>query len=278
VTENPTISIRINEEAKQLPLGSTLYAVRAAAKPDADLVILNGFPLKEDRRLVDGDEVVLIRRGEVPAPEALQALLVARHGPEVHARLRGAKVAIAGCGGLGSTLAVALARSGVGCLSLIDFDVVEPSNLNRQQYFVDQLGLPKVHALAENLRRINPYVSLECRRQRLTGEAVGECCAGSDVIAECFDDPAAKAELFCAVRRHLPETPLVGVSGIAGTGPASLITCRRVFSNCFLIGDGSTGAEVGRGLLAPRVTVAAGYQANVILRLLLGVIAPDEGE
>ena len=275
-----TIAIRVNEQARSVPAGTRLFQLRDEVRPGADVVILNGFALaadRGDRPLADGDAVVLIRRGEIPPPEELEALLVARHGPGVHARVRRARVGIAGCGGLGSTLAIALARTGVGALVLVDFDVVEPSNLNRQQFFVDQLGQPKVDALAETLARINPYVALERQRLRLRGEDVPALFGTADVVAECFDDPAAKAELATAMRRHLPRTPLVAVSGIAGYGPASAIRPRRVLGRSFLVGDGESAAQPGRGLLAPRVTVAAGQQASVVLRLLLGEIG-EHGE
>lgn len=261
-----------------LPAASSLHAVWRAKKPDADLLILNGFPVVADVALANGDEVILIRRGEQPSHEELESLLVARHGPGVHGKLKASRVGVAGCGGLGSTLAVALGRSGIGALTLVDFDVVEPSNLNRQQFFVDQIGLPKVEALAANLARINPYVKVTCYQQRLAAADIPSRFAECNVVAECFDNPAAKAELSFAMRRHLPNIPLVAVSGIAGYGPASAIRSRRVFGNHFLIGDGTTAAEPGRGLLAPKVTVAAGHQANVVLRLLLGAIAPHEGE
>lgn len=272
------ISVRVNEQATVLPRDTQLHQLWKAHKPEADLVIYNGYPVTSDVRLNDGDEVILIRRGEVPTAGELESLMVARHGPGVHARLKGAHVGVAGCGGLGSTLAVALARSGVGALTLVDFDVVEPSNLNRQQYFTDQIGLPKVKALAANLARINPYVRVEQHEQKLTAANVAHYFAGCDVVAECFDAAAAKAELSAAMRRSLPRIPLVAVSGIAGYGPASAIVSRRVFGNHFLVGDGITAAEPGRGLLAPKVTVAAGHQANVVLRLLLGAIADGEGE
>jgi sulfur carrier protein ThiS adenylyltransferase len=278
VEEASTVCVRVNEQSLSVPCRTTLHALWRREKPLADLVILNGFPVTEDRPLASGDEVVLIRRGEVPSADELETLLVARHGPGVHQKLKGGHVGIAGCGGLGSTLAVALARSGVGRLTLVDFDVVEPSNLNRQQYFIDQIGQPKVEALAVNLGRINPYVQLSLQARRLTKADVPCLFPTCHVVAECFDQPAAKAELSAAMRRFLPAVPLVAVSGIAGYGPASAIASRRVFGNHFLIGDGVTAAEPGRGLLAPKVTVAAGYQANVVLRLLLGVIAAQEGE
>jgi sulfur carrier protein ThiS adenylyltransferase len=277
MTDARTIALRVNEQPCSVALGTTLLGLAHAHKPDADIVIYNGFPVTSDRPLEDGDEVVLIRRGERPGPGELEALLVARHGPGVYERLKQARVGIGGCGGLGSTVAVALVRSGVGELVLVDFDVVEPSNLNRQQFFVDQLGQSKVEALGSTLARINPYVTVVRHCARLTKALVPTLFAGCDVVAECFDNPAAKAELATAMRRSLPGTPLVTVSGIAGYGPADAIRSRRVFGNFFLIGDGATAAEPGRGLLAPKVTVAAGHQANVILRLLLGAIGEGEG-
>jgi sulfur carrier protein ThiS adenylyltransferase len=278
VDDASSIEIHVNSQRARLPAKSTLLGLRRERKPDADLMILNGFPVVGDVALAPGDEVILIRRGEIPSRDELEALLVARHGPGVHAKLKLGHVGIAGCGGLGSTLAVALARSGVGKLTLIDFDVVEPSNLNRQQFFVDQIGVPKTVALGANLRRINPYVELVHCQLKLTRVDVPRLFGGCNVVAECFDNPAAKAELSSAMRRSLPDIPLVGVSGIAGYGPASQIRSRRVFGKHFLIGDGVSAAALGQGLLAPRVTVAAGYQASVVVRLLLGAITSNESE
>jgi sulfur carrier protein ThiS adenylyltransferase len=272
-----TIQIRLNEQPCAVASGVTLRELAASRKPGADVVILNGFPSPIDAPLQDGDRVVLIRRGEIPREEELECLLVARHGPGVHEKIRGARVGVAGCGGLGSTVAVALARTGVGALVLADFDVVEPSNLNRQQYFVDQIGDYKVDALAANLARINPYVRVERHRRRVCAELVPELFGACDVVAECFDDPSAKAELATAMCSRLPGKPFVAVSGIAGHGPAERIRSRRIFGGSFLVGDGESAARPGLGLLAPRVTVAAGHQANVVLRLLLGDIAPHEG-
>ena len=264
------IQIKVNEVAHTVPRGTGIFAVRDETKPDADVIIHNGFPTDTDRALRGGDEIVLIRRGEIPSETELEGLMVARHGPGVHRRVKTARVGIAGCGGLGSLVAVALARTGVGRLRLVDFDVVEPSNLNRQQFFVDQIGRPKVEALAENLARINPYVVVEARRMKLTRETIPSVFSGCDALAECFDGPAMKRDMTMAVRGRLPGTPLVTVSGIAGYGPSDEIRVRRVFEHIYLIGDAESEAKPGRGLLAPRVAVAAGHQANMILRLLLG--------
>jgi len=277
VIANAVIQIRLNERVIDVPKGLRLRNLHRERAPEADIAILNGFPTTEDVVLDDGDQVVFIQRGVVPGPEELEAMLVARHGPDVHDKLKRGQVGIAGCGGLGSTVAVALARSGVGRLVLVDFDVVEPSNLNRQQYFIEQIGLPKVEALAANLARINPYVVAVRHQMRLEMADVFRVFAGCDVVVECFDNPAAKADLALAMRKHLPTVPLVAASGLAGYGPATAIVSRRVLGNHFLVGDGVSAARPGLGLLAPRVAVAAGHQANIVLRLLLGAISPHEG-
>jgi len=265
------IAIKVNENDTTVERGLTLFELRRRVKPDADVLIRNGFPHREDVELLDGDEVVLIRRGEIPTAEEMEAMIAARCGPGVASALRSAKVGIAGLGGLGSAVAVALVRTGVGRLLLVDHDVVEPSNLNRQQYFADQIGRPKVNALVDNLRRIHPFVQLEWRNLRLTRENAADVLRGCDVIAECFDDPAAKRDLLVAVRSSLSHVPLVTVSGIAGYGPSDEIRVRPIFENARLVGDGRTEAAPGCGLLAPRVAVAAGHQANLVVRILLGV-------
>ncbi len=196
-------------------------------------------------------------------------MLVSRHTPGVHDRLKQATVGIAGVGGLGSAIAVALTRSGIGRLILADFDIVEPSNLNRQQYFVDQLGLPKVDALKENLRRTNPYVQAATFFGRLDRENIPQVFAGVDVMVEAFDAADQKALLVETFRQCSPETPLVAASGLAGFDSANSVETRKAGNNFYLVGDGITGAEPGRGLMAPRVGVAAHHQANAVLRLLL---------
>ena len=264
------MDIRLNEQPLTVANGTTLFALRERFRPAADLLIHNGHPAQDDRPLSPGDRVVLIRRGEVPSPEELEGLLAARHTPGVHERLRRAVVGIAGAGGLGSTVAVALARSGIGRLVVADYDVVEPSNLNRQQYFVDQIGLPKVEALRENLLRINPYVQVSAFCGRLTPENVPTLFAAVDVLVEAFDAADQKAMLVESFLSSRPGVPLVAASGMAGCGPANTVTTRRIGRSLYLVGDGETAARPGEGLMAPRVGVAAHHQANAVLQLLLG--------
>ncbi len=266
------LHIKINERVFEFEEAPKLMEVRARFKPDADLVIRNGFPASGNPTLVDGDNLVLIRKGEKPPRAELEALMMARHTPGVHDKVKGAKVGIAGLGGLGSVVAIALARVGVGELVLADYDVVEPSNLNRQQFFIDQIGRPKVDAMEENLKRINPYVKVSSHRVVLNGDNIPLIFSGVNVLVEAFDTAEAKAELLNAMAGAMPDVPVVTASGVAGHGPSNTIQT-KVFceGRCYyVVGDMETEAAPGTGLMAPRVGIAAHHQANCVLRLLLG--------
>ena len=269
------MQITVNEQKHTARENETAGSVRDRIKADADLLIVNGFPASAETVLNNGDQVVLIRRGEVPGADELDALLTARHTPGVHQAVKGATIGIAGVGGLGSAIAIALARTGVGHLIIADFDVVEPSNLNRQQYFVDQIGLPKVYALRDTLARINPYVRVTACHLRLTPANIKEVFGHAQVLAEAFDLADQKVMLVETFASRFPDRPIVTGSGMAGFGPANTIRTQRVGNNLYLCGDGSTAAAPGTGLMAPRVGVAAHHQANAVLRLLLGQ-APEE--
>jgi sulfur carrier protein ThiS adenylyltransferase len=266
----PQIIIRYNESLLTLETPMPLSRFRAEQKPDADLMIVNGFPTGEDYELKDGDALVLIKRGEIPDAAQLESLMMARHTPGVHARITKSCVGIAGAGGLGSNIAICLARIGVGKLILADFDLVEPSNLNRQQYFIDQIGLPKVTALKQNLLRINPYVEVEIFQGRIDSQNLTQVFAGVDVMVEAFDAPDQKALLTRTHLQQTPNCPLVAASGMAGFAPGNDIRTHRIRDNFYLIGDLKTAAQAGQGLMAPRVSIAAGHQANAVLCLLLG--------
>jgi sulfur carrier protein ThiS adenylyltransferase len=264
------MQIWINEQRHDVPPDASLFGVRDQFRPQADVMIVNGFPETADLPLTENDRVVLIRRGETPSAEEFDALLTARHTPGVHERLKLACVGIAGAGGLGSPIAAALARSGIGKLVVADYDVVEPSNLNRQMYFIDQIGLPKVEALAATLARINPGVTVVTHIVRLTRDNIATLFAEVDVMVEALDDARAKAMLTETFMSHFPGKPLVAASGVAGAGSANTIVTRRTIGNLYLVGDGETAAAPGTGLMAPRVGVAAHHQANAVVQLLLG--------
>jgi len=260
------MKIFLNEQAIEAEAGISLFQLRNLKKPTADVLIYNGAAVLDDVALSDGDSVNLIQRGEIPPAGELEALMVSRHTPGVHTMIRKATVGVAGLGGLGSSVAVALARVGVGRLILADFDVVEPSNLNRQQYFIDQIGLPKAEALEANLKRINPYVQYDVRNIRVTPENINELFGKVDVMVEAFDRPDQKAMLL----QNFKGAPLVAASGMAGYGSGESIGVRKMGERIYVVGDLETGAKPGCGLMAPRVGICAHMQANVVLRILLG--------
>jgi sulfur carrier protein ThiS adenylyltransferase len=261
----------VNERPYAFRDGLRVIDIVGVVKPEADLFIVNGHPVSATVILADGDRCWLIRKGEKPAADELERLLYARHSPGVHDKVKAASVGIMGLGGLGSLVAVALARVGVGRLLLADFDVVEPSNLNRQQYFIDQIGVRKTAALKHNLGRINPYLLVETIDVTLTEESIPALFGGVDVLAECFDGAEMKAAaLRCALLSRRGQG-FVGASGMAGFADNNMIHTRKIRERVYLVGDGETEARAGQGLMAPRVGIAAHHQANQVLRLLLGV-------
>ena len=263
------MKITLNERPVEISCGESLYRVAARFKPAADLIIWNGFPVGEDRPLSEGDELVLIRRGERPSLDELEALMAARHTPGVHQKLKRACVGVAGCGGLGSNVALSLARVGLGRLILADFDVVVPSNLNRQQYYVEQIGDYKVDALKANLERANPFVRVETHRLELTPANIPLIFADADVIVEAFDKAEMKVMIIETVLTQMVGRPLIVGSGMAGYGRNNAIRTERE-GDLYICGDGVSEAQPGRGLMAPRVGIAANPQANQVLEILLG--------
>jgi len=264
------IRIKINEKESSVPSYTTLFQLKNQFKPNADLIILNGFSLTSDRPLKEGDEIVFIQRGETPPPEEFECLMMARHTPGVHHKVKKSMVGIAGLGGLGSTVAISLARLGVGTLILVDFDVVEPSNLNRQQYFVHQIGMLKVKALQETISKINPYVRIQTYNEKLDRNNAERIFKEAEVVVEAFDRAEEKAMLINVISEKMPEKYIVAASGVAGYGDSNEIKTVRFSSKIFIVGDQKTAAQPGVGLMAPRVGIAAHHQANTVLRILLG--------
>lgn len=210
----------------------------------------------------------------IPSREVMREALNIRHGEDLQNKISAARVAVCGLGGLGSNIAIALARAGVGHLHLIDFDRVDLTNLNRQQYAVGQLGQYKTDALRETLSLVSPYCDVTCDTIQVTEENLPDLLKTEDYICEAFDRAEAKAMLVSGVLEHFPEKYLVAGSGLAGLGSANTIQTRRVSQRFYLCGDGTSDSSVGLGLVASRVLVCAAHEANMILRLIAGEREP----
>jgi sulfur carrier protein ThiS adenylyltransferase len=183
--------------------------------------------------------------------------------------LQNAVIGIAGCGGLGSNVAVSLTRTGIGKLILADFDKVEPSNLNRQQFFRNQVGMQKVEALAENLRGISEFTQIEIHDIKLNEQNIPQVYAKADIIVEAFDKAEMKEMLIETWLEKFPERPIIAASGIAGWDDNNELKSKQ-YDNLYICGDEQSELQPGISPMAPRVGIVANMQANLVLEILLG--------
>jgi sulfur carrier protein ThiS adenylyltransferase len=204
----------------------------------------------------------------IPTTEEWFLALEQRHGKALQGKFSAATVAVCGLGGLGSNIAISLARVGIGKLILIDFDRVDISNLHRQQYKATQIGKYKAQALAENLLEIAPYLEVRAVTARITEENYMDLLHDADVICEAFDNAEAKAMLANAVLETMPYKYLVAASGMAGMGTPNTIRTRKITKYFYLCGDEISDAADTIGLVAPRVMLCAAHQAHTVLRIL----------
>lgn len=206
----------------------------------------------------------------IPAKEEWMDALNKRHGPQLQNRFSSAIVAICGLGGLGSNIAIALARAGIGKLILIDFDRVDTTNLHRQQYKANQIGRYKTEALAENLLEIAPYTETGTITKRISEGNISSLLKDADVVCEAFDNAEAKAMLVNGVLEQLPDCYLVAASGMAGMDTPNTIRTRKLMKRFYLCGDEESDVADTIGLVAPRVMLCAAHQAHTVLRILAG--------
>ena len=192
----------------------------------------------------------------MPSQEEIYAALCQRHGKALQDKLQKAKVAIAGLGGLGSNIAIGLARIGVGQLHLVDFDRVDLTNLNRQHYFIHHLGQYKTEALKKQILEINPYIQVITDCLKITADNVPTLFSDADIICEAFDVPENKAMLVNTVLEQLPDKWLVSSNGMAGYGQSNLIQTKAIMSKFYLCGDNISSNEA-QPLMAPRVAICA---------------------
>ena len=264
-------------ELKELALGdkeSEIYKfLEKFNATEPDIFIVDGFAIKEDSELKDGSNVVFIRRGVMPEREVLRAMIASRNSPELNLALSKAVIGVAGLGGLGSNIALSLARVGVKKLVLADFDVVEPSNLNRQQYFVRHIGMQKTQALKELINDVNPFVEVETHDIFLDEKNVASVFGECEILCEAFDNVAGKAMILNEAGASLKDKKIIGASGMAGYFSSNLIKTIKFAKNVYLCGDLTNEAKIGQGLMAPRVAVCANHEANLAIRLLMGLEA-----
>ena len=195
--------------------------------------------------------------------------LLKRNVKGIFEKLKKAKVCILGLGGLGSNVAVLLARSGIGYLKLVDFDIVEASNLNRQQYRISHIGLKKTEAMKTIIKEINPFVEVETLDIKVDRKNIYSIIGDIEIVVEAFDSAETKAMTIEELLINKNKI-VVSASGMAGLGSANEIVTRKIKDNFYLIGDNYSDYEEYSGIMSTRVMLCAAHQANIVLRLILG--------
>ena len=195
--------------------------------------------------------------------------LLKRNVKGISEKLKEAKVCILGLGGLGSNVAVLLARSGIGYLKLVDFDTVEASNLNRQQYRISHIGIKKTEAMKSIIREINPFVEVDILNIKVYRENIYSIVGDIEIVVEAFDRAETKAMTLEELLTNKNKI-VVSASGMAGLGSANEIVTRKIKDNFYLIGDNYSDYEEYSGIMSTRVMLCAAHQANTVLRLILG--------
>ena len=195
--------------------------------------------------------------------------LLKRNVKGISEKLKKAKVCILGLGGLGSNVAVLLARAGIGYLKLVDFDIVEASNLNRQQYRISHINMKKVEALKSIIKEINPFVEVDILDIKVSKENIHSIVGDIEIVVEAFDRAETKAMLMEELLTNTNKI-VVSASGMAGLGSANEIVTRKIKDNFYLVGDNYSDYEEYSGIMSTRVMICAAHQANVVLRLILG--------
>ena len=206
----------------------------------------------------------------IPSKEEMYTELCKRHGKDRQDKFRNACVAVCGLGGLGSNIALSLARAGVGTLILIDFDRVDVSNLHRQQYFADQIGMYKTEALENTLKAVMPYINIKAHTVKINKDNIQELLSDADVICEAFDVAEEKAMLVNEISENLPQKYIVCGSGMAGFDTSNSIKTRRLTKRIYICGDETSDVSDAGSLVSTRVMLCAAHQAHTVLRILSG--------
>lgn len=193
--------------------------------------------------------------------------IAARMPSGTYEKLKKARIAVAGAGGLGSNIATALARCCVGELLIADFDRVEPSNLNRQYYTVNDIGEYKTEALKAHIKAINPYTTVNTVTQKITADNATKILGGYDIVCEALDAAEQKSMLVNTLLTGTERTILICGSGMSGTGGSNTVTTKKINNRLYICGDMHTSSD--EGLIAPRVILCAMHQANLAAELII---------
>ena len=198
------------------------------------------------------------------------AALSRRYDKGTKNKITTAKVAVAGLGGLGSNIAIYLARAGVGHLHLVDFDKVDITNLNRQQYDISDIGTFKTTALSEKIKRFNPFIKITTDNAMVTEENVKDIFSSYPIICEAFDKAENKAMLVNCILSEFRDTKIVSASGMAGLYSPNIIKTRKINDRFYLCGDTKSEIDTNIPLFAPRVALCAAHQATTVLQIITG--------
>ena len=195
--------------------------------------------------------------------------LLKRNVKGISKKLKKTRVCILGLGGLGSNVAILLARAGIGYLKLVDFDIVEASNLNRQQYRISHIGMKKTEAIKTIIKEINPFVEVGTLDIKVDRKNIHSIVEDIEIVVEAFDRAETKAMILEELLTDKNKI-VVSASGMAGLGSANEIVTRKIKDNFYLIGDNYSDYEEYSGIMSTRVMICAAHQANMVLRLILG--------
>ena len=207
----------------------------------------------------------------IPTKNEMYSALALRQGEELTEKINQSTVAVCGLGGLGSNIAISLARAGVGRLILIDFDSVDITNLHRQQYKASQVGQLKTDAMRENLAEISPYTEIVTHCAKLDEQNAPIYLSRADIICEAFDSVEAKSMLVDVFAEKLSDKYLIASSGMAGLSSPNNIVTRRITKNFYLCGDGESDVNTSGSLVSARVMLCAAHVSTVVLCLIAGM-------
>ena len=201
-------------------------------------------------------------------PSDFYSQFTSKNSPIINLKVASFKIGIAGCGGLGSNAAIALARSGVLNFVIVDHDKIEISNLNRQHYFIEDVGKYKVDVLSKIIKSINPLIKIVTHKTKLNIENLKMIFHECQIVVEAFDTVEAKSMIIKIFSEMMPDKYLVCASGLAGFGKSNKIKTKKLTRNIFICGDNLSEPGESTGLMAPRVLITAAHQANKVLEII----------